>query len=69
MKSNAQPSIYFSPHVPKGPNQEPSAKSSYQSPYLKAVLNGKTRVAENQSASLMADSSLAAALRYIAHSK
>jgi hypothetical protein len=65
MKSNAQPSIYFSPHVPKGPNQEPSAKTSYQSPYL----NGKTRVADNQRASLMADSSLAAALRYIAHSK
>lgn len=69
MKSSAQPSLYFSPHAPKGPNQEPSAKPSHLSPYLKAVLNGKTTVADNARASLIADSSMAAALRYIANSK
>ncbi len=68
MKSNAQP-FYFSPYVAKGPNQEPAAKASHQSPYLRAVLNGKTRVADNARASLMADSSMTAALRYIAHTR
>lgn len=68
MKSKAQP-FYFSPLMAKGQNQEPPAKPSHQSPYLRAVLNGKTRVAENARASQKTDSSMMAALRYIANSK
>jgi len=44
MKGNDHPSLYFSAYPLKAVNQEASAKpSSGQSPYLKAVLSGKTR--------------------------
>jgi len=44
MKSNAKPSLYFSAYPLKALNKEASAKpSSSQSPYLKAILSGKTR--------------------------
>lgn len=44
MKSNSQPSLYFSAYPLKALNQETSAKpSNGQSPFLKAILSGKTR--------------------------
>ena len=66
MKNNNQPSLYFSPHAMKAQKQEPPAKHSFQSPYLRAVLSGKTR---SSSYSKATDSNLAAALRYIVNSR
>jgi len=44
MNSNEKPSLYFSAYPLKALNPEGSAKSSSgQSPYLKAILSGKTR--------------------------
>jgi hypothetical protein len=44
MKSNDHPSFYFSAYPLKALTNEASAKpSSNQSPYLKAILSGKTR--------------------------
>jgi hypothetical protein len=44
MKSNDHPSFYFSAYPLKALTNEASAKSSSnQSPYLKAILSGKTR--------------------------
>jgi len=44
MKSNSQPSLYFSAYPLKALNQETSAKpSNSHSPFLKAILSGKTR--------------------------
>ncbi len=44
MKSGDQPSLYFSAYPLKALNQESSVKPSEgQSPYLKAILSGKTR--------------------------
>jgi hypothetical protein len=44
MKSNAQSTLYFSAYPLKALNEEPSVKPSQgQSPYLKAILSGKTR--------------------------
>ena len=44
MKSNDHPSFYFSAYPLKAVTNEASAKpSSNQSPYLKAILSGKTR--------------------------
>ena len=44
MKSNAQSTFYFSAYPLKALRKEASAKpSSTQSPYLKAILSGKTR--------------------------
>ena len=44
MKSNIHSSPYFSAYPLKALNQEPSAKpSNKQSPFLKAILSGKTR--------------------------
>jgi len=64
MKSNGQPSLYFSPHSLKG-HKEPVAKPSTQSPYLKDVLSGKTR----RGTVKMEDSNMAAALRYISSTR
>jgi hypothetical protein len=61
MKSNGQPSLYFSPHSLKSQKQEVSATPPVQSPYLRAVLSGKTKTSSARNA----DSNLAAALRYI----
>lgn len=66
MKSNSQPSNYFSPHSLKAVKGDPSASASVQSPYLKAVLSGKTRTSDS---SKVVDNNMAAALRYIAGSK
>ena len=66
MKSNSQSSFYFSPHLLKAVKGDLSAKPSVQSPYLKAVLSGKTRTSDHSKAE---DSNMAAALRYIAGSK
>ena len=41
MKSDSQPSLYFSAYPLKAINQRPS---SGQSPYIKAILSGKTRI-------------------------
>ena len=44
MKSGDQPSLYFSAYPLKALNQGASAKPSEgKSPYLKAILSGKTR--------------------------
>jgi hypothetical protein len=44
MKSNAQSTFYFSAYPLKNLHEKTSAKpSSDQSPYLKAILSGKTR--------------------------
>lgn len=45
MKSNAQPSLYFSAYPLKAVNPANSAADSSpsQSPYLKAILSGKTK--------------------------
>ena len=66
MKSNNQPSFYFSPHSLKALKQEPTAQPSSQSPYLRAVLSGKNRSANH---SQTANSNMAAALRYITRSR
>ena len=66
MKSNSQPSNYSSPHSLKVVKTDPSANASVQSPYLKAVLSGKTRTSDP---SKTGDTNMAAALRYIAGSK
>ena len=69
MKSISQPSLYFSLHSLKALKQEPSsAKSFNQSPYLKAVLSDK-RPSGTARVLSMANSSMAAALRYITNSK
>ncbi len=46
MKSNAEPSIYFSAYPLKAISPEPTAPASTdeRSPYLKAILSGKTRI-------------------------
>ena len=46
MKSNAEPSIYFSAYPLKAISPEVKTDSSAdeRSPYLKAILSGKTRV-------------------------
>ncbi len=67
MKSVGQPSNYFSPDSPKASKQEPAAKAAEQSPYLKAVLSERGTSAPAKVLS-MANSSMAAALRYIANS-
>ncbi|MEP6699729.1 MAG: hypothetical protein ABJA85_00370 [Bacteroidota bacterium] len=66
MKSNIQPSFYFSPHSLKALKPEPTAQQLSQSPYLRAVLSGKTRSANH---SQTANSNMVAALRYIARSR
>ena len=69
MKSNKLSSSYFSDNSLKA--QEPaatSAKSFEQTPYLKAVLT-EQRVAGPARVLSMANSSLAAALRYISNSR
>ncbi|MGB3154825.1 MAG: hypothetical protein WBB06_09500 [Chitinophagaceae bacterium] len=66
MKNNNQPSLYFSPHPLKAQKQEPPAKNSIQSPYLRAVLSGKTRTSSHAKTT---DSNLSAALRYIVNSR
>jgi hypothetical protein len=43
MKSNKQSPIYFSAYPLKAVHISPSTKTSEESPYLKAVLSGKTR--------------------------
>lgn len=43
MKSNKQSPIYFSAYPLKAVHTSPSTKTSEESPYLKAVLSGKTR--------------------------
>jgi hypothetical protein len=44
MKRNAQSTLYFSAYPLKALQDEASAKSAEtQSPYLKAILSGKTR--------------------------
>ena len=43
MKSNARQSIYFSAYPLKAIKQEVSKNPDGQSPYLKAILSGKTR--------------------------
>lgn len=69
MKSNKLPSLYFSDKSLKAPKLEAtSAKSFEQTPYLKAVLTEK-RVPGPARVLSMANSSLAAALRYISNSK
>jgi hypothetical protein len=69
MKSNGHPSLYFSPHSPKSQKQEPLAKPSHQSPYLRAILSEKTISRPGRLLSMNNDSSMAAALRYITHNK
>ena len=46
MKSNAEPSIYFSAYPLKAISPEPAKEvtKDERSPYLKAILSGKTRV-------------------------
>ena len=67
MNNNNHPSLYFSPHSLKALKQEPAPTHSIQTPYLRAVLTDKkTDPARVLS---MTNSSLAAALRYIANSK
>jgi hypothetical protein len=69
MKSISQPSLYFSPHSLKTLKQElASVKPFNQSPYLRAVLSDK-RISGTAKVLSMANSSMAAALRYIANSK
>ncbi len=68
MRSNNQPSLYFSPHSQKGQKQEPTANPLNQSPYLKAVLSDK-RTSGPARVLSMVNSNMAAALRYIANSK
>ena len=46
MKSNAQSTLYFSAYPLKAFDKETSGKTSPgQSPYLRAILSGKTRTA------------------------
>jgi len=66
MKSNNHLSFYFSPHSVSSSKKLISIKPSTQSPYLRAVLSGKTRCSSNQKND---DSNMAAALRYISRSR
>jgi hypothetical protein len=67
MKSNKQQSLFFTPHVLKSVKpEEPVVKVSEQSPYLKAILSEKRSSAPGGS---LPNSSMAAALRYIANNK
>jgi hypothetical protein len=68
MKSSNQPSFYFSPISPKTQNQELSPKTAEQSPYLRAILSEK-RIAGTGRILSLADSTLEAALRYIASNR
>lgn len=43
MKSNATPSLYFSAYPLKALDQAAAKPVNGQSPYLKAILSGKTR--------------------------
>ena len=43
MKSNARKSVYFSAYPLKNVEREVSKNTNGQSPYLKAILSGKTR--------------------------
>lgn len=67
MKSVSQPSNYFSPDTLKVSKQEPTAQPADQSPYLRAVLTDKGTFGTAKVLS-MANSTMAAALRYIASS-
>lgn len=67
MKSNSQPSLYFSPHSAKAQKQEHKSHLSEQSPYLRAVLSDKT--ISRPARLLSINSSMAAALRYIANNR
>lgn len=68
MKSNSQPSLFFSPFAVRSVKQEPSAKRLEQSPYLRAVLSDK-RTSGTAKVMSMGNSSMAAALRYISSNK
>jgi hypothetical protein len=68
MKSSGHTSVYFSPHAPKARKQEPLAAATHQSPYLRAVLSDKRAPGPAKVLSLT-NTSMAAALRYIANSK
>ena len=69
MKSNNQTPFYFSPYLLKAHKQEAKSVNLFnQSPYLKAVLTDKKSSGPARVFS-MGNSSLAAALRYIANSK
>ncbi len=67
MKSLGQPSNYFSPDTVKVPVKELAAKQVEQSPYLRAVLSDRATSGTAKVLS-MANSSMTAALRYIANS-
>ena len=68
MKSIRPQSLYFSPNPLRALKEEAPAKSSDQSPYLKAILTEKRVPGTDQSLPVVS-SSMAAALRYIANSK
>lgn len=67
MKSVGQLSHYSSPDSVKIPKLEPTANLAEQSPYLKAVLSEKGTSGTAKVLSIT-NSSMAAALRYIANS-
>jgi hypothetical protein len=64
MKSNSHPSLKYSQ---RSKDQQATADSTNQSPYLKAVLAEKKTTARVMS--IETNSSLAAALRYITQSR
>lgn len=69
MKNFGQPSLYFTLHSLKALKQEPASITSInQSPYLRAVLSDK-RTSGTAKVLSMANSSMAAALRYITNTK
>lgn len=67
MKSVGQSSQSLSPDLQKATKQEIAAKPTEQSPYLKAVLSERKN-SDTARVLSMANSSMAAALRYIANS-
>ena len=67
MKSVGQLSHYVSLGTLEAPKQDPSTKLSEQSPYLRAILSEKKASGSAKVLSI-ANSTMAAALRYIANS-
>jgi hypothetical protein len=68
MKSNSHPFLYFSAQSQKEQKQELTVTPLHNSPYLRAVLSERKSSGPARILS-MANSSMGAALRYIAHKK
>ncbi|MEQ1675632.1 MAG: hypothetical protein ABL876_02950 [Chitinophagaceae bacterium] len=68
MKSIVSPSHYFSPQTKKAEKKEVPAGSHPQTPYLKAILTGASRLIHSGKVLSMANPDREAAIRYIKES-